>query len=602
MAVNDLAAKLRAWPVKQVRAIRRLWPRARFLWSLFRGSIFWKLLAQQRDWLFALAGLSLLVTTATFATVQTLRKMIDQAIVDQVAPLSPFVHKLVGLAVVMFAVGLAHRQVVSRIGFEIEYQLRVILYRQLQAAGANRLNGLSSGQLVTRTMSDLEIVKAVATILPSIALLPFMLAGMAIYLLVVAPPVAVLALAAVFINLFMITRLYRRMVGLTWLELNTRAEVTAAVDEPVRGIRVVKAFAREADEEARLARAARLAYRVGMTRVRVLANWDVVMKAAPVVLHAAVLSASLWLIASSHLSIGTLTVIVGLSSLFTTAAGALSDVTYGFGAARAGTSRFGEILNLAAVPGGGALLPAAGGRESGAPEGKLVAAGLGLTRSRSGGLDLDLAGGQVAAVSGGSQSSRSRLVAVLAGRRPPGTARVELDGVPVNQLSRSCLLRTVRVVEEEPFLFGRSVLGNLQFGAQTGLAEARVPDQTTIGAALWAAAAEGIVEALPDGLATVLGDRGLTLSGGQRQRLALARALVEPPRLLILHDALSAVPPAVEADILERIRHYSPLTIIVSVSRRPSAVRADVRLDLSPDPAESAPSIDEPVPAPPPPS
>ena len=170
-------------------------------------------------------------------------------------------------------------------------------------------------------------------------------------------------------------------------------------------------------------------------------------------------------------------------------------------------------------------------------------------------VDLDVAPGQLVVVTGGPRSGKSTLAALAAGALAPVHGTIELDGVDVGDIDDAKLRRAIRVLTEEPFLFGRTVRENLEMGA--GLEG--VPDDV-LHAALHAAGADEVVAELPNGLDEVLGDRGLTLSGGQRQRLALARALVAPPRVLILDDALLAVNPNMEVDIIRRIRAHAPRT------------------------------------------
>jgi ATP-binding cassette, subfamily B, bacterial len=123
-------------------------------------------------------------------------------------------------------------------------------------------------------------------------------------------------------------------------------------------------------------------------------------------------------------------------------------------------------------------------------------------------------------------------------------------------------------VAQDTFLFDDSVAGNVTLGLEVG--------EDVLREALALANATRFVEALPEGLDTPLGERGATLSGGQQQRLALARALVRRPRLLILDDATSAVDPTVEAAILRGLRRAAlPSTVVVVAYRRSSIVLAD---------------------------
>jgi len=123
------------------------------------------------------------------------------------------------------------------------------------------------------------------------------------------------------------------------------------------------------------------------------------------------------------------------------------------------------------------------------------------------------------------------------------------------------------VVFQESFLFASSIRDNIALGTATRDEEIR--------RAAGLAQADGFIRELPRGYDTVLGERGITLSGGQRQRMALARALVRRPRLLILDDATSAVDPTVEAAILDGLRRELSTTLVVMAYRVSTISLAD---------------------------
>ena len=139
-----------------------------------------------------------------------------------------------------------------------------------------------------------------------------------------------------------------------------------------------------------------------------------------------------------------------------------------------------------------------------------------------------------------------------------GEGRVLIDGVDVRDVTRRSLRREVGVISQDPFLFSASVRDNIAFG---------VPDvtQELVEAAARAAQAHVFIEQLPDGYDTVIGERGITLSGGQRQRLAIARALVIDPRILILDDATASVDATTEslirAGLTEAMRGRTTIVI-----------------------------------------
>lgn len=177
-------------------------------------------------------------------------------------------------------------------------------------------------------------------------------------------------------------------------------------------------------------------------------------------------------------------------------------------------------------------------------------------------IGLSLRRGAVAHVSGPVGAGKSTLLSLLAGERHPTTGSVTVDGAPIADLPAAERHRRIAWLRPAPFLLAVSVADNLRLGR---------PDATgaDLGAALAAAHATEIVDALPAGLATVLADRGASLSGGQRQRLALARALVAGPEVVLLDGALSGLEPALELAVLTDVARACAAGIVVVVSANP---------------------------------
>jgi ATP-binding cassette subfamily B protein len=180
-------------------------------------------------------------------------------------------------------------------------------------------------------------------------------------------------------------------------------------------------------------------------------------------------------------------------------------------------------------------------------------------------LNLDLEAGTTLAVVGPTASGKSTLCLLLARMWDPHTGAIHMAGRDLRDFARSELPKEIAYVAQSAFLFDGTVGENVVLDAGYG--------DDDVWAALALAGADGFVRDLPGGLDTQLGERGTSLSGGQRQRLALARALVRKPRLLILDDATSAVDPSVEADILRALKSAALPSTIVVVAYRPASIR-----------------------------
>ncbi len=180
-------------------------------------------------------------------------------------------------------------------------------------------------------------------------------------------------------------------------------------------------------------------------------------------------------------------------------------------------------------------------------------------------LNLNLGAGTTLAVVGPTASGKSTLGLLLARLWDPDDGTIHLEGRDLRRFARSELPKEVSYVSQNAFLFDGTVRQNVTLDSEFS--------ETEVQRALRLAGADRFVSELPDGLDTQLGERGTTLSGGQRQRLALARALIRKPRLMILDDATSAVDPSVEAEILKALKSAELPSTIVVVAYRPSSIR-----------------------------
>jgi ATP-binding cassette subfamily B protein len=548
----------------------------------FRQTVMWRLIARQQRWVVYL----LLTATGAFSgavgTADTLRKLVDKGVVEQSKPVDYYVNLLVLLAFITLVFGFAMRQVISRLGYHLEFELRIWLYERLQSTDASRLDALATGQMVTRAMTDLLLLQLLVLVLPAVLVVGLVLLAVGVLMLQIHPWLSLLTFTMLPINLWVVARVRRELWGMSWVMLDRRARVTTVIDEAVRGARVVKAFGREDHERHRLQVAARNAYAAALTRIRLVARYDVFLAAMPALIMGLLTWFGTRAGVAGEVTVGDLLLFFQFALVFAVLGRSFGLIQSAWQFAKTGAGRIFELIAYAkpaelqpgtALPertdSGGLELRGASVRIQGHP----VIAPLSFAARP----------GELVVVAGPPRSGKTTLARVIAGGCPLDVGTAELDGVAIADADPLALLRAVRVVSEDPFLFGRTVRENLLLGAPAGTTDAH------LWAAITAAGARQVVEDLPAGLDTVLGDRGLTVSGGQRQRLALACALVAPPRVLVLDDALSAVDPALEMTILAGLSAHAPRTAVVAITRRPSAASvADTVVEL-PEPDAGAP-------------
>ena len=209
------------------------------------------------------------------------------------------------------------------------------------------------------------------------------------------------------------------------------------------------------------------------------------------------------------------------------------------------------------------------GVEAGAEAG--AAAGFGMGTAAAGpalkNISLDIPAGKMTAIAGPSGAGKSTLADVLLGLLAPGEGEVCVDGVPLAGPDLHRWRRSVACVPQDPYLFHDTIRANLRW-AQPGATEAEMWQ------ALRLAAADGFVAALPDGLDTVTGDRGGRLSGGERQRIALARALMRRPALLVLDEATGQLDAENERRILDALESFRGRTTVVAIAHSPALLEA----------------------------
>ncbi|MBN2004151.1 MAG: ABC transporter ATP-binding protein [Anaerolineae bacterium] len=190
-------------------------------------------------------------------------------------------------------------------------------------------------------------------------------------------------------------------------------------------------------------------------------------------------------------------------------------------------------------------------------------------------ISFSCAPGEVVALLGSTGSGKTSIINLLLRFYDYQEGRILLDGIALKEYPRAVLRRTIGIVEQEPFLFSRSIRDNIAYGV------GREVTQEEVEAAAKAAAIHDIIATFPEGYATIVGEKGVTLSGGQRQRVAIARALLKDPRILVLDDATSSVDTETEEQIQRALDILIPgRTTFIIAHRIQTVMKADLILVL----------------------
>ena len=542
-------------PKAPIGSLRALWPFVRRHSGLVLA------------WLLALACSS----AATLSLPVAFRQMIDHGFSSGANTDRTFGFVL--LVILLLALATAARYFfVTLLGERVVADLRTRLYAHLLALDAGFFDRTRSGELVSRLTADAELLRSVVGSSMSVALRSVVtVVGALAMLFVTSPKLAAWAMVGIPLAVLPIVVGSRRIQKVSRASQDRVADANAIASEALGAVRTVQAHAREPYERERYATA--MAVAVATARKRIGAQ-SMVTAVAMVLIFGAVIVV-LWSgahdVIAGRMSAGSLGQFVLYALIGGGSVGALAEVWNELQRAAGGMGRINELLQESPQ----VTSPAAATALPSPVRGEIVFDAVTFRypqRPDSAALcdfSLRVRPGETVALVGPSGAGKSTLLSLLLRFHDPQAGRITLDGVDLRALDLDALREAIALVPQSPTLFAASAADNIRYGRLSA-------SDADVRRAAAAAEAEAFLDALPEGFASELGERGARLSGGQQQRVAIARALLKDAPVLLLDEATSALDAQSERAVQTALEHLMEgRTTLVVAHRLATVLRAD---------------------------
>ncbi|MFI7633670.1 ABC transporter ATP-binding protein [Nonomuraea sp. NPDC049400] len=445
----------------------------------------------------------------------------------------------------------------------LETRIRDDLYEHLQRLPMGFHGDWQSGQLLSRATTDLSTIRRFLGFgMLFLVMNVLQLITVTVLLLNKYWPLGLLVAASAVPIVWVSLRFEKRYIKVSRQVQDEQGDLATLVEESAIGIRTIKAFGRRHHVYDTYDDAALKVYGTSMDKVRLSAKFFAFLEVIPNITLALVLLLGALAVGSGELTLGGLVAFTTLMLQLVWPIASLGYILAMAQEAMTSADRVMEVMDtVPAIEGGTQTIDR--------PHGHLRFEGVGFHFPGSGqpvlhDVWLDVRPGETVAIVGATGSGKTTLTALVPRLIDPTEGRVTIDGHDVRDLTLPDLRSVVATAFEEPTLFSMSVRENLTLG-RLDATEEELADAIQTAQAMF-------VYDLPWGLDTRIGEQGLSLSGGQRQRLALARAVLSNPRILVLDDTLSALDVETEALVEEALRHVLRDATGIVVAHRASTV------------------------------
>lgn len=453
-----------------------------------------------------------------------------------------------------------------KLGINIETDMRRMAFDHLQKLSFRYFDNQKTGHVVGRLTKDLEEIGEVAHHGPEdlfIAVMTFICAFA--LMLSVNVPLALITAAVVPLTVWVTSRYGGRMTD-NFRKLFSRVgSFNARIEENVGGIRVVQAFANE-EHERRLFERDNLAYReTKLEAYKIMAATNALSYMSMRLTQMVVMIAGAYFVLRGELSAGGFVGFLLLVGVFLRPVDKINSVIETYPKGIAGFRRFLELMETAPdIADAPNAKPAP--QLKGNIQFKNVDFSYGSARNVLTNINLDIEAGETVAFVGPSGAGKTTLCSLLPRFYEATNGEIAVDGINIRDMTLTSLRSQIGIVQQDVFLFGGSIRENIAYG-RLDASEIDILD------AARRARLDNVIFQMPNGLDTIIGERGVKLSGGQKQRLAIARMFLKNPPILILDEATSALDTETERAIQQSLAELSFGRTTLVIAHRLATIR-----------------------------